>query len=190
MARARWPSTRSNLRSVWFEDYGSGQLVSGVATVNIDPAYAQTVNTGVEYHVFLTPDGDCQGLYVTARTATGFEVRELQQGRSNVAFDYRIIALRRGYETKRLADVTNATPRAAIESPSGARRVVCPELPLQSKGGSQNAALSGDSTSGAPVLGSGNIKSEPARRQRADPKPVCNRLEPATLRLTSVVPPV
>jgi hypothetical protein len=102
---------------VWFEDYGSGKLVSGVATVNIDPVYAQTVNTGVEYHVFLTPDGDCEGLYVTARTATGFEVRELHQGKSNVAFDYRIIALRRGYETKRLGDVTNATPRSAIETP-------------------------------------------------------------------------
>jgi len=101
---------------VWFEDYGSGRLVSGVATINIDPAYAQTVNTGVQYHVFLTPDGDCEGLYVTARTATGFEVRELHQGKSNVTFDYRIIALRRGYETKRLADVTNATPRSAIET--------------------------------------------------------------------------
>jgi hypothetical protein len=34
----------------------------------------------VEYHVFLTPDGDCEGLYVIARTATGFEVRELRHG--------------------------------------------------------------------------------------------------------------
>lgn len=102
---------------VWFEDYGSGKLVSGVATVTIDPAYAQTVNTGVEYHVFVTPEGDCEGLYVTAKTATGFEVRELHQGVSSVAFDYRIIALRRGYETKRLADVTGATPRAAIATP-------------------------------------------------------------------------
>ena len=104
---------------VWFEDYGSGRLLAGVATVKIDPTYAQTVNTGVEYHVFLTPDGECEGLYVAARTATGFEVRELHQGKSNVAFDYRVIALRRGYETKRLADVTNATPRSAIETPSG-----------------------------------------------------------------------
>ncbi|HWG20185.1 MAG TPA: hypothetical protein VG225_06610 [Terracidiphilus sp.] len=102
---------------VWFEDYGSGQLVSGVAEVTIDPAYAQTVNTSTEYHVFVTPDGDCEGLYVTARTATGFEVRELHQGASNVAFDYRIIALRRGYETTRLADVTNATPRLSDVTP-------------------------------------------------------------------------
>lgn len=102
---------------VWFEDYGSGHLVSGVANVKIDPAYAQTVNTGIEYHVFLTPNGDCEGLYVTARTATSFEVRELRQGKSNVAFDYRVIARRRGYETQRLADVTHATPVAAIATP-------------------------------------------------------------------------
>jgi hypothetical protein len=53
---------------------------------------------------------------VTGRTATGFEVRELHHGTSNVTFDYRIIARRRGYETKRLPDVTNATPRAAVET--------------------------------------------------------------------------
>jgi hypothetical protein len=102
---------------VWFEDYGSGHLVSGVATVKIEPTYAQTVNTGVEYHVFLTPDGECEGLYVTARTSTSFEVRELHQGKSNVGFDYRIIAVRRGYETQRLGDVTHATPRATLTAP-------------------------------------------------------------------------
>ncbi len=102
---------------VWFEDYGSGKLVSGVATIKIDPVYAQTVNTGVEYHVFLTPNGDCEGLYAATKTATGFEVRELRHGTSNVTFDYRIIALRRGYETKRMADVTSGTPRANIETP-------------------------------------------------------------------------
>jgi hypothetical protein len=98
---------------VWFEDYGSGKLVSGVASITLDPTYAQTVNTSVEYHVFVTPGGDCEGLYVTAKTATGFEVRELRKGTSNVAFSYRIIALRRNYETTRLADVTKAMPRMA-----------------------------------------------------------------------------
>jgi len=102
---------------VWFEDYGSSQLVSGVASIAIDPTYAQTVNTNQEYHVFLTPDGDCEGLYVSTRTATGFQVRELHKGASNVAFSYRIVALRRGYETTRLADVTMATPKASIVTP-------------------------------------------------------------------------
>ncbi len=90
----------------WFEDYGSEHLENGAATVTLDPTYAQTVNTGMEYHVFLTPSGDCNGLYVTNKTANSFEVRELKGGHSNIAFDYRIIAKRNGYEQVRLADKT------------------------------------------------------------------------------------
>jgi hypothetical protein len=90
----------------WFEDAGSGQLSSGSAHVVFDPTFAQTVNTNVEYHVFLTPRGDCEGLYVGNQTAQGFEVHELRGGSSNIAFDYRIMAKRNGFETVRLADVT------------------------------------------------------------------------------------
>ncbi|MGA2738384.1 MAG: hypothetical protein ABSG65_13165 [Bryobacteraceae bacterium] len=90
----------------WFEDAGSGQLSSGSAHVVFDPTFAQTVNTSVEYHVFLTPKGDCEGLYVGNQTAQGFEVHELRGGSSNIAFDYRIMAKRNGFENVRLADVT------------------------------------------------------------------------------------
>jgi hypothetical protein len=91
----------------WFEDYGSATLTAGAATIRLDPVFLQTVNTTMTYHVFLTPKGDCRGLYVTNETDQGFEVRELNGGTSNVAFDYRIIAHRRGYEHIRLADVTD-----------------------------------------------------------------------------------
>jgi hypothetical protein len=94
----------------WFENVGSGQLVNGIALVTIEPTFAQTVNTAIEYHVFLTPKGDCEGFYVTNETPTGFEVHEMHGGHANVAFDYRIMARRRGYETIRLADVTNNSP--------------------------------------------------------------------------------
>lgn len=90
----------------WFEDFGSASLSSGLATVRLEPRFAQTVNTGMEYHVFLTPKGECEGLFVTSETPAGFEVRELHQGHSNVAFDYRVVARRRGYEGIRLADET------------------------------------------------------------------------------------
>jgi hypothetical protein len=90
----------------WFEDAGSGQLASGSAHITLDSTFAQTVNTGVEYHVFLTPKGDCEGLYVTNETPQGFEVHELRGGHSGIAFDYRIMAKRAGYENLRLADVT------------------------------------------------------------------------------------
>jgi hypothetical protein len=91
----------------WLEDYGSGQLNHGSVTVNLDPTFADTVNTGVEFHVFLTPGGDCKGLYVTNKTASSFEVHELGGGTTSIPFDYKIVAKRRGHETERLVDVTD-----------------------------------------------------------------------------------
>jgi hypothetical protein len=90
----------------WFEDFGSGTLANGAATVALDPTFASTVNTTTDYHVFLTPNGDCKGLYVSQKSADSFEVRELGGGQSSVAFDYRIVAKRLGYENQRLEDVT------------------------------------------------------------------------------------
>jgi hypothetical protein len=97
----------------WFEDFGSGQLSGGSAVVQLDPVFGQTVNSSLEYHVFLTPKGDCKGLYVTNETADSFEVRELGGGTASVAFDYRIIARRKGYEDIRLADRTKQFENAA-----------------------------------------------------------------------------
>ena len=90
----------------WSEDAGSAKLVNGVAHVVLDPTFAQTVNTSVEYHVFLTPGGDSDGLYVTNKTAQGFEVHEHGSGHSTISFDYRIMAKRAGHENERLTDVT------------------------------------------------------------------------------------
>jgi hypothetical protein len=90
----------------WFEDAGSGQLANGSTTVTLDPVFAQTVNGDVEYHVFLTPNGECEGLYVTNKTTHGFEVHELHGGHTNVAFDYRIMLRRKGFENVRMQDVT------------------------------------------------------------------------------------
>jgi len=91
----------------WFEDFGSAQLVNGVAVVPLDPEFIQTVNSELDYKVFPVPNGDCKGLYITHKTATSFEVRELGGGTSSVAFDYRITALRKKYEKVRFADHTH-----------------------------------------------------------------------------------
>ena len=90
----------------WSEDFGSATLANGTATVSLEATFAQTVNARAGYHVYLTPNGDSKGLYVANKTASGFEVRESGGGTSNVAFDYRIVAKRVGYETVRLKDVT------------------------------------------------------------------------------------
>jgi hypothetical protein len=90
----------------WLEDYGSGELSHGSATIQVDREFAETVNTGVEFHVFLTPGGDCKGLYVTNKTPSSFEVHELGGGTSSIPFDYKIVAKRNGLEGQRLVDVT------------------------------------------------------------------------------------
>ena len=86
---------------VVFEDFGSGQLENGQASVSIDTLFAATVNLS-EYQVFVTPLGDCNGLYVSDKTPTSFEVHELGDGTASIAFDYRIVAKRLGYEDVRM----------------------------------------------------------------------------------------
>ncbi len=94
----------------WLEDFGSGALEKGVAQVTIDSLFASTVDLEGEYHVFLTPLGDSNGLYVTNKTATGFEVRESDGGTSNIAFDYRIVAHRAGYADLRMEPASLTAP--------------------------------------------------------------------------------
>jgi len=110
----------------WVEDFGSGYLLGVVATIQLDPRYARTISGQANYHVFLTPAGDCDGLYVANRTATSFEVRELRSGNSSVQFDYRIVAHRKGFDSARLPDVTTRIigkrVRPAAPGTAGAKR--------------------------------------------------------------------
>src|SRR5262249_40099698 len=55
----------------WFEDFGRAQLRGGHAEVRLDPDFAAIVRTG-DFHVFLTPEGETEGLYVSARSEDGF----------------------------------------------------------------------------------------------------------------------
>ncbi len=77
--------------SATLEDFGTARTVGGFATVPLESGFASTIDRSA-YRVFLTPMGDTRGLFVSAKTPTGFEVREAQGGRSTVSFDYRIVA--------------------------------------------------------------------------------------------------
>jgi hypothetical protein len=74
------------------EDFGEGQLVNGQASVPLERTFASTIDPSRSYLVFITPLGDCRGLYVAARSPSGFVVRELMSGKATVAFQYRIVA--------------------------------------------------------------------------------------------------
>jgi hypothetical protein len=95
----------------WFEDLGFGQLSDGFAHIEFDSTFAQTVNANIEYHVFLTPDDDSEGLYVSNKTPQGFDVHEQRGGRSNIAFDYRVVAKRLSYESIRLGSTAQPSGR-------------------------------------------------------------------------------
>ena len=79
-----------------FQDYGIATLVNGYAKIDIDPVLTKNIRVD-ETHpmkVFIQLEGDCKGVYVFNKTATSFEVKELQSGNSNVTFSYQIVAFR------------------------------------------------------------------------------------------------
>ena len=79
---------------LWFEDFGAAKLVRGRAIVKLDADFVKVIKRG-DYKVFLTPEGDCRGLYVRRKSAASFQVRELMGGKSSIAFSYRIVGRRK-----------------------------------------------------------------------------------------------
>lgn len=79
-----------------FQDFGQGRLVNGRAHVELDPTLARNILVN-EHHplrAFVQLRGDCNGVFVTNETATGFDVVELNGGTSNVGFNWTVTANR------------------------------------------------------------------------------------------------
>ena len=102
----------------WFEDFGTAKLKGGRTIVKLDADFAKVIKRG-HYRAFLTPEGDCRGLYVRGKSAASFEVREVMGGKSSIAFSYRIVGRRR--------DITRHRRFAKIDTrlqlPAGATRL-------------------------------------------------------------------
>lgn len=81
---------------VLFQDFGTGVLVNGVAHINMDETFAKniTVNEKHPLRVIIQLEGDCRGVFVTNKTQTGFDVKELQGGTSNIPFTWFVSANR------------------------------------------------------------------------------------------------
>ena len=92
----------SESSSATIEDFGTARMSGGVANVRIEPSFASVIDRGSNYYVFLTPLGDTRGLFVSEKTPAGFQVRETGGGRSQLAFDYRIVAHPLDSKTDRL----------------------------------------------------------------------------------------
>ena len=95
---------------VLFEDFGSAKLARGRAVVKLDANFAKVIKRG-DYRVFVTPEGNCHGLYVRRKGANNFEVRELMGGKSSIAFSYRIVGRRKDIkQPRRFAKVDMPLP--------------------------------------------------------------------------------
>jgi hypothetical protein len=83
---------------VYFSDFGTGQLHNGRAHVQLDPRFSGnvTIDTKHPMRVFvqLESDESAHGVVVTNKTATGFDVVELEHGRSNATFQWQVTANR------------------------------------------------------------------------------------------------
>jgi hypothetical protein len=74
------------------EDFGKAEIIGGRGYVRIAPDFARAIDPRSEYLVFLTPEGDNRGLYVTGKSTAGFAVRESQGGHASLSVEYRIVA--------------------------------------------------------------------------------------------------
>jgi hypothetical protein len=101
----------------WFEDFGRAEVIEGVARVELDNDFAAVIRTD-DYHVYVTPEGESSGLYVSARTPREFEVREQGGGTSTLSFSYRVVARPEGVEPDRLAVFEPASEVAPPEKPA------------------------------------------------------------------------
>jgi len=79
-----------------FNDYGTGQLVNGKASITLDPTFSKNiaVNDKHPLRVFIQLEGNCKGVYVANKTKNGFEVIELDGGQSDVTFTWFVCANR------------------------------------------------------------------------------------------------
>jgi hypothetical protein len=87
----------------WFEDFGSGKMVNGHVTINMDPVFLETVTIDAShpFHVFIQFENDAPAKFDIIKSSSGFEVADAS-GLSNGEFSWRLAAKRKGYEDHRL----------------------------------------------------------------------------------------
>jgi hypothetical protein len=85
---------------VWLVDQGRDQLKGGVATIALDPIFAEMIAVDTLL-VQVTLTGPASGVWVE-QNRKGFTVRELQGGHSDATFNWQVSAVRIGYEKWRL----------------------------------------------------------------------------------------
>lgn len=81
-----------------FGDLGCGKTNDrGIAIVDIDPAFSETINSGIEYQVFLQKEGDGD-IWIAEKDTEFFMVR----GTPNLKFSWELKCIQKNFEHLRL----------------------------------------------------------------------------------------
>ena len=120
---------------VLFQDYGIGKLSNGAAIITMDPNLVKNIRVDENHplKVFVQLEGDCNGVYVTDKSARSFKVMELQNGSSNVSFSWQIVATRANDKIERnngennISDYSIRFPPAPIKLQTSQKKIVSSE---------------------------------------------------------------
>jgi len=92
---------------------GSSQLNGGRASVQFDDVFSRALSLDQPVKVILTPTDNCNGLYVSSKSNSGFTVGELMDGSSYATFDWMAIGIIKGKEERPPIISENELPKPA-----------------------------------------------------------------------------
>lgn len=79
---------------------GTGSLLNGAADITFEPEFSRAVSEAVVLKVIVTPTSDCNGVFVSKKSSTGFSIQELMGSKSNATFDWIALGRLRGGEQR------------------------------------------------------------------------------------------
>ena len=77
---------------------GNAKLEAGHVRVQFSTEQKAVMATSVAYRVIVTPTDNSNGIFIPVKDSEGFDVTELDGGKSGASFDWMVIARRVGYE--------------------------------------------------------------------------------------------
>jgi hypothetical protein len=83
---------------------GTAKLINGEAVVSLPEHFTLVTSTIVPLTVVVTPQENCNGLYIAKKSTKEIVIKELQNGKSNAEFDYIVIGVRKGYENVKIVE--------------------------------------------------------------------------------------
>jgi hypothetical protein len=90
-------------------------LISGEVRITFEPETQEIIDPNVVLKINITlTSGEAGGIYVSEKSASGFVVKELNNGHSNATFDWMVVAKRKNNDA---IPTPTPTPSSPVSSP-------------------------------------------------------------------------